>query len=352
MNDQQFCELLDKAPNSLNIQKYLIVTRRKLSEYRRIVVSYSGGSDSDIMLDLIELVKPEDCGEIKYIFFDTGLEWDATLRHLEETEQRYKITIGRIKSKMSIPVACKKYGVPFIAKHPSEMIQRLQKHGFNWAPTLEDAAFEDGTECKSAGEGWFYDSYGDMFAIRRFRLLKEFLISNPPTFAISDKCCDYAKKHVSCDFDKEFKPDLRMNGMRRAEGGRRTGSIKNCFTPQDEKRSIADYRPLWFWSDKEKQIYKEWRKIRYSDCYEKWGFIRTGCVGCPCSSRATQDLKIAEPYEQEKVKAAYAVFGKSYEYRERYNEFKLSYRGTGKAERGKTKSKKKPRLDLSMKADP
>ena len=37
------------------------------------MVSYSGGSDSDTILDLIELVKPESCGEIKYVFFDTGL---------------------------------------------------------------------------------------------------------------------------------------------------------------------------------------------------------------------------------------------------------------------------------------
>ena len=33
-------------------------------------------------------------------------------------------------------------------------------------------------------------------------------------------------------------------------------------------------------------------------------------------------LQIAEQYEPNKVKAAYAVFGKSYEYREAYNRFK------------------------------
>ena len=79
-------------------------------------------------------------------------------------------------------------------------------------------------------------------------------------------------------------------------------------------------------TDEEKQIYKEWRAIRYSECYEKWGFARTGCVGCPCSCRATQDLEIAKQYEPNKVKAAYAVFGKSYEYRELFNEFKRQVR--------------------------
>ena len=35
-----------------------------------------------------------------------------------------------------------------------------------------------------------------------------------------------------------------------------------------------------------------------------------------------QKLHIAEQYEPNKVKAAFAVFGKSYEYREAYNRFK------------------------------
>lgn len=140
---------------------------------------------------------------------------------------------------------------------------------------------------------------------------------NPPGFNISKKCCDYAKKSVSKDFNLEFAPDLCVNGMRRAEGGLRAASIKNCFTPMGEN-DFAEYRPLWFWTDADKQIYKEWRGITYSDCYELWGFTRTGCVGCPCNSHVVAQLEIARQYEPNKVKAAYAVFGKSYEYREQY----------------------------------
>ena len=105
------------------------------------------------------------------------------------------------------------------------------------------------------------------------------------------------------------------------EGGRRVGSVQNCFTPAHDS-DIAVYRPLWYWSDADKALYKEWRGIRYSDCYEIWGFARTGCAGCPCNSKALQELEIARQYEPNKVKAAYAVFGKSYEYREAYNRFK------------------------------
>ena len=328
MNDKEFLEFIyDAIPMNHNIHKYLMVTRNKLREYQRITCSYSGGSDSDIMLDMIELVKPlDDCGEIRYTFFDTGLEYDATLRHIAEVEQKYGIAVERIKPKKSIPTACREYGIPFICKDVSSMLGRLQNHDFDWNDTTENATPEKYGRCKSALDWYFCrrppSANGkSKFEINRFKLLREYIIAHPPDFKISDKCCDFAKKNVSKDFDKAYNPDLKIIGMRQAEGGRRVGSVRNCFTPAGDD-NIANYRPLWFWSDEDKEVYKEWRGIRYSDCYEIWGFKRTGCCGCPCSSKALNELQIAQVYEPNKVKAAYAVFGKSYEYRAAYNQFK------------------------------
>ena len=152
--------------------------------------------------------------------------------------------------------------------------------------------------------------------------MKEFLIYNKPPFKISKTCCKYAKKDISKQIIKEYKPDLLINGMRQAEGGERIGTIKSCFSENTDKKEYAEYRPLWFWSDKDKLEYKEWRNLKYSDCYEVWGFTRTGCVGCPFNSKAEQELAIAQEYEPQKVKAAYAVFGKSYEYKRQYIDFK------------------------------
>ena len=327
MNDQEFSKFLESVPPNLNILKYLMVTRNKLRQYRRIAVSYSGGSDSDIILDLIELVKPEGCGEIKYVFFDTGLEWDATHRHIAEAEEKYGVQVERRKAKVSIPSACKKHGIPFMTKINSEMIGRLQRHQFDW----KDRPLEETMEIypnATRGIRWFLDGYKtkdgkrSWFTIAKHKQLKEFMISHPPDFPISDKCCDYAKKNVAHDFNKEFAPDLQITGMRQAEGGRRVGSVKSCFIPSSDTKDYADYHPLWFWTDNDKQEYKDWRGITYSDCYEVWGFTRTGCVGCPCASSAVQQLEQARQYEPNKVKAAYAVFGKSYEYREKYNKFK------------------------------
>lgn len=75
-------------------------------------------------------------------------------------------------------------------------------------------------------------------------------------------------------------------------------------------------------------------RIRYSDAYEVYGLKRTGCCGCSISSKAVDDLEKIRPYEPNLVKAAWAVFGESYKYRQKYNAYKSE-----RMEREKSKRK-------------
>lgn len=52
------------------------------------------------------------------------------------------------------------------------------------------------------------------------------------------------------------------------------------------------------------------------------GFAELGCCGCPISYKAVDDLEKIRKYEPNVVKAAWNIFGKSYEYRMKYNEYK------------------------------
>lgn len=105
--------------------------------YKKVMCSISGGSDSDVILDIVHKVD-ESINQIDFFFFDTGLEYEATKKHLDELEEKYKIQIRREKPKMSIPLACKTYGVPFLSKWISECIHRLQNHKFEF----KDESFE------------------------------------------------------------------------------------------------------------------------------------------------------------------------------------------------------------------
>jgi hypothetical protein len=81
-------------------------------------------------------------------------------------------------------------------------------------------------------------------------------------------------------------------------------------------------RPLFYVSDADKQWYKGYYKICYSDAYEVYGLTRTGCCGCSISARAVKDLEKIRLFEPNLVKAAWNVFGDSYRYRQQYNMYK------------------------------
>jgi tRNA(Ile)-lysidine synthase TilS/MesJ len=100
----------------------------------------------------------------------------------------------------------------------------------------------------------------------------------------------------------------------------RKDSTAMCFSEtSDGKRRL---RPLYYVSDADKQWYKDYHGIRYSDAYEVYGLERTGCCGCSISARAVDDLEKIRPYEPNLVKAAWHVFGASYVYRQQYNEYR------------------------------
>lgn len=100
------------------------------SNARKVMVSISGGADSDIMLDLIHR-KKYNC-EIHYVFFNTGIEMQATLEHLDFLEKKYNIKIERVRAKVPVPLGCLKYGQPFFSKVVSNMIELLQSRNFDF----------------------------------------------------------------------------------------------------------------------------------------------------------------------------------------------------------------------------
>ena len=125
-------ELLDKCPKNQTIGDNLIRAWSKInsSKYEKIVCAISGGSDSDVMLDIVWQCDKD--GKVEYVWFDTGLEYQATKDHLKYLEEKYGIKVKPYRAIVPIPTSCRKYGQPFVNKNTSEMIDRLQRHGFQW----------------------------------------------------------------------------------------------------------------------------------------------------------------------------------------------------------------------------
>lgn len=217
-------------------------------------------------------------------------------------------------------MSCREYGQPFISKQVSEYIQRLQRHGFQWEDDSFEELYQKYPKCKSALQWWCNYNLTDNFNILKNKWLKEFVITNHPQFKISNKCCQYAKKDVSHKLIKDEGYDLNIIGIRKSEGGARSIAYKNCF---DEKDGECDnYRPLFWYDDKDKREYEDVYDVIHSKCYTEYGLKRTGCCGCPYGRDFEYELGVIKKYEPKLYQAVIHIFGDSYEYTRQYREFR------------------------------
>lgn len=280
-----------------------------------------GGADSDVMVDM--LLRCGARGKTDFVFFNTGVEYRATLSHLTELERKYGIQIERVDAVKPIPISVRDYGVPFISKNVSKKMYNLQKHGFQWEDEPLDVLIQKYPHCVDALKWWCnYAPDGTnntLYMIKRNPHLKEFIMQSPPSFKVSSKCCEYAKKKVSEKFERGKQYDLKCIGVRRAEGGIRAAAYKSCFS---DGGGTDQFRPVFWFRDVDKDEYCDYYGVSHSKCYTEYGFERTGCCGCPFNLKLKQDLEALKIFEPQLYKFANSVFGKSYEYTRAYRKFR------------------------------
>lgn len=335
------------APQKFEAIKGIIA--RRLKEHPKAVCSYSGGSDSDILIHLIEQVRSiYNLPEVDYIFFNTGLEMEATKRHVRETAEKYGVEIKTVRPRKNIIQATREYGQPFISKAISQGLNCVQQKLIPFEIVDEYAAAQDktikyrelrdrypnssiGINCLCSCDSHGTPQHSQM-GINSSVYLIDFIRENPIPFNVSSRCCNICKKEPARKIEKCY--EMEITGERRAEGGIRSvpnRGNRSCF----EELANFSYRlkPLYYVTKGDKSWYKEYYGIRYSDAYEVYGLKRTGCCGCAISARATQDLELIRPYEPNVVKAAWNIFGDSYRYREKYNEYRAMRNAQAKAEK-------------------
>ena len=329
------------APEKFQVIMGIIMTR--LRQHPKAICSYSGGADSDILIDLIEQARQiaPSLPPVRYVFFNTGLEMKATKDHVKATAEKYGVEIEEVRPKVNIVQATRKYGVPFVSKIMSGGLDEWQKKGVPLSIADEYEQAEDKIAkraelkeryprceslinflccCNAKGE----PRPNIQLVINSSKYMRDFIAEYPPNFKISAKCCDYCKKQVAHSVQKGY--EMVITGERRDEGGMRSvprsGDLNKtmCFTETAD--GSYRLRPLYYVSDADKAWYKEYFGIQYSDAYEVYGLKRTGCCGCPISYRAVDDLELIGKFEPNITKAAWNIFGDSYRYRQQYNAYK------------------------------
>lgn len=316
------------------------IIAKRLIEHPNAICSYSGGADSDILIDVIERTRQAfNLPPVKYVFFNTGLEMAATKNHVSDVARKFSVEIETVRPRVNIVQATRTYGVPFVSKIMSAGLEEWQKKGVPLTIADEYQQADDKAAkrrelreryphceslinflccCNSAGE----PRPNIQLVINSSRYMLDFIKKHPPCFKISARCCDYCKKQIAHRVQAGY--EMIVTGERRDEGGMRSVPRKDntalCFG--ETANGQFRLRPLYYVSDADKAWYKEYYGLRYSDAYEVYGLTRTGCCGCSISYKAVEDLKKIEPYEPNVVKAAWNIFGDSYRYRQEYVEYK------------------------------
>lgn len=317
------------------------ICMRHLRAHPKCICAYSGGADSDILIDLLETTRKimPSLSPIQYVFFNTGLEMKAIKDHVRETAEKYQVDIMTVTPEINIVKATRTFGIPFVSKIMSQGLGEWQKKKV----PLEVKTEYDNAEDKAAKREELRKKYPNCESVLNFlcccnsageprpniqlvinssRYMYDFIKECPPDFQISAKCCDYCKKHPAHKIQKDY--EMIITGERRDEGGMRSvprsDNTALCFT--ETSTGQYRFRPLYYVSDKDKEWYRRNFNIKYSDAYEVYGLTRTGCCGCPISYKAVEDLQKIGKYEPNLEKAAWNVFGKSYDYRKKYNEYK------------------------------
>ena len=106
-----------KELQSLSLDEKVAISLTRISEFinafpNGVYVSYSGGKDSTVLLNLVRKIKPD----IPVIFSNTGLEYPEI--------RNFALSNGAemIFPKMSFVDVIKKYGYPIISKEVAEAI--------------------------------------------------------------------------------------------------------------------------------------------------------------------------------------------------------------------------------------
>lgn len=110
------------------LERKIQVTQTRIIEWYQhwegqVYVSFSGGKDSTVLLDLVRRVYPE----VEAVFLDTGLEFPEIRKFVKTINN-----VTWVRPKMAFSDIIKKCGYPIISKETSERVH-YAKRGKAWA---------------------------------------------------------------------------------------------------------------------------------------------------------------------------------------------------------------------------
>lgn len=250
---------------SLSLDDKVTLTKLRITEWYEhyngaVYVSFSGGKDSSVLLNIARQVYPD----IPAVYCDTGLEFPEVKAHVKATPN---VTI--IKPTKTFKEVIDKYGWVYPSKNVAHVVHGAQNNK-EWAINYMSGHRKDGTTSKL------------IHSFIRWRFL-----SKAP-FKISEYCCDVMKKRPFKCYEKDT-GNHAIIGTMTSEGRLRETSWMNFGCNAFSARHPMS-RPMSFWSEDDILQYINDNNITIPTVYgdvvkecDHWkttGEHRTGCMFC------------------------------------------------------------------------
>lgn len=262
-----------KAMQNWSLERKIQVTQTRIIEWYQhwegeVYVSFSGGKDSTVLLDLTRRIYPD----IVAVFVDTGLEYPEIKEFA-----RSKENVVVLRPEINFRQVLEEYGYPVISKSVSRAVSDVRKLG---------------VEC------WAIRSFnGEETGFYNYEK-HEHLISSP--FKISSKCCDIMKKFPLRKFEKTSNLKAITGTMADESVSRKNAWLLNGCNAFESRKPKS--QPMSFWTEQDVLQYIKRFNIPYCSVYgdivehirytpkknipkptgklETTGCSRTGCMFC------------------------------------------------------------------------
>lgn len=212
-----------------------------------VYVSFSGGKDSTVLLDIARKVLPD----IKACFCNTGLEFPEINRFVRTFDN-----VDIVKPTSPFHLVLKKYGYPVVSK---EVAKNLHEYRTTKSAKLKHRSI-----------------YGDQNGNYGLSLKWRHLVDAP--FKISHKCCDALKKRPFKKYEKKTQRKAIVGTMVDNSTSRRL-----AYRKRGQCNAFAGSRPmstpLSFWTTEDVWRYIKIKTLKISEVYDQ-GYSQTGCMFC------------------------------------------------------------------------